>query len=126
MSRKGSITRPTPLSVSATRKLALPSSGAGIASTVYIALERDGRRGQENVDRQKDDEDGAAVEDDLGRNALGGRHAEVDEQVAEAVREVEEGHRDQDEQIELHDRVADDVGVGKTGNAHEAQRSKDA
>src|SRR2546430_2138328 len=47
MSRRGSMTSPTPRSVSAMTKLALPSSGAAIASTVYMCAlaerDRDGR-----------------------------------------------------------------------------------
>ena len=35
------MTRPTPLSVSATRKLVLPSSRAGTASTVYMHYPRE-------------------------------------------------------------------------------------
>src|SRR5258708_34685447 len=112
MSRSGSMTSPTPRSVSATRKLALPSSDAGIASTVYIgsAADRDGR--QENPDRDQGDQDRSAVEDDLRGHAPRGLQAQVDQQVADAVREVEERHRDEDQQGELDDRVAEGGGPG--------------
>src|SRR5260370_11977859 len=112
MSRSGSMTSPTPRSVSATRKLALPSSDAGIASTVYIgsAADRDGR--QENPDRDQGDQDRSAVEDDLRGHAPRGLQAQVDQQVADAVREVEERHRDEDQQVELDDRLAEGGGPG--------------
>src|ERR1044072_1554845 len=106
-------------SVSATRKLALPSSGAGIASTVYMplrrfapppysvgrSLERDRGGREQNVDRQQRDGDRSAVEKDLRGTPLRSVHSEVDDQVAQPVREVEERNRDQHEQVELDDRV---------------------
>src|SRR5205814_10679506 len=108
MSRSGSMTRPTPRSGSATRKLELPSSEAGIASTVYTSLaEGDGRGRDEDVDRDQRDRHRAAVEKRLRGHALGRVEAEVDEQVAQAVREMEEREGDQDEKVELDQRVAE-------------------
>src|SRR6266851_2574058 len=106
MSRSGSMTSPTPRSVSATTKLALPSSDAGIASTVYIssAADRDGR--QENPDRDERDHDSAAIKHHLRRQALRCVQTKVDEQVTQSVREVEERHRDKHEKVQLHERVA--------------------
>src|SRR5260370_12635291 len=129
MSRSGSMTSPTPRSVSATRKLELPSSGAGIASTVYTALaaDRDGR--QENPDRDQGDQDRPAVEDDLRGQASRGLQAQVDQQVADAVREVEERHRDEDQQVELDDRVAEGAGPGVVvaiDHRHDVERAQDA
>src|SRR5260370_8625130 len=97
MSRSGSMTRPTPRSVSATRKLELPSSGAGIASTVYMALAADWNGGQENPDRDERDHDRAAIENGLRGQALGRMQPEVDQQVAKSVRELEERPCDQPE-----------------------------
>src|SRR5258708_22727564 len=129
MSRSGSMTSPTPRSVSATRKLALPSSDAGIASTVYIgsAADRDGR--QENPDRDQGDQDRSAVEDDLRGHAPRGLQAQVDQQEADAVREVQERHRDEDEQGELDDRVAEGGGPGvvvAVDHRHDVERAQDA
>src|SRR5579864_4809893 len=127
MSRRGSMTRPTPRSASATRKLVLPSSGAGTASTVNIALaERERRRGQEDVDGEEHDHDRATVEDGLRREALGSRDAEVDQQVAQAVREVEERHGDEDQQVELDDGVAEHAEVVRLHDLDHAERSEDA
>src|SRR2546430_9037869 len=130
MSRSGSMTRPTPRSWSATRKLELPSSEAGTASTVYTSLaQRDGRGREEDVDRDQRDRDRAAVEKRLRGHALGGVESEVDEEVAQAVREMEERKGDQDEQIELDQRVAEHVDprvVVAVDDVHEAQRAEDA
>src|SRR2546423_9403238 len=107
MSRNGSMTMPTPRSVSATRKLALPSSPAGTASTVYISLpelDRDCR--QENPDGDQGDYHGTAVGNDLRWQALRRFHAEVGEQVAHAVGDVKERHCDQHEQVQLDDGIA--------------------
>src|SRR5713226_8533294 len=104
MSRRGSMTRPTPCSSSKTAKLALPSSPAGIASTVNIS-ERDG--GEEHPDRDERDHHCAAVKDNLRGHALGVVHAKVNQQIAAAVREMEERHRDQHQQVELDDWVAE-------------------
>src|SRR5207247_55797 len=90
----------TPRSWSATRKLELPSSEAGTASTVYTSLaERDGRGREEDVDRDQRDRHRAAVEKRLRGHALGGVESEVDEEVAQAVREMEERKGDLDEQV---------------------------
>src|SRR2546426_3545550 len=86
MSRRGSTTSPTPRSVSATRKLALPSSPAGTASTVYMSLpELDWDCRQENPDGDQCDQDSSAVGDDLRGHALRRFYAEVGEQVANPV-----------------------------------------
>src|SRR5712664_271902 len=114
MSRRGSMTRPTPWSSSKTAKLALPSSGAGIASTVNIALTQSDRNGrQKNPDGDQRDHDRTAVKDDLSGQALCGMQAKVDEQVAQAVREVKERRRDEHQQVQLDDGVAEqhDPGV---------------
>src|SRR5579864_2963325 len=110
MSRSGSMTTPTPRSVSATRKLVFPSSGAGMASIVNIRLaQRDRHCREEDPDRDQGDHDGAAVKDRLGGHALCRRHPEVDQQVAQPVREMEEGNRDQDQQVELDYGVAENA-----------------
>src|SRR5450631_1197143 len=129
MSRKGSTTSPTPRSGSATRKLAFPSSGARNASTVNTASSADGdRRGcQEDPDRDQRDGNRSAVEDHLRGDALGPGHAKVDEQVAQAVREKEERHSDQDQEVQLHDRVAQDAYpsvVVAVHHGHDAKRSE--
>src|SRR5215472_5134656 len=111
MSRRGSMTMPDRDSRSMTRKLALPSSSARTTSTLNTgesAEERDGR--EQNPDGDENHDDRAAVEDHLCRDALRGRHTKVGEQVAQAVREVEESERDEHQQVELHQRVADHVG----------------
>src|SRR6267143_7150593 len=107
MSRRGSMTRPTPCSSSKTAKLALPSSGAGIASTVNMSLPKSNGDGREkHPDRDERDHHGAAVEDGLRGHALRRVHPEVDQQVAQAVREVEERDRDQHQQVKLDDGIA--------------------
>src|SRR6267143_5570725 len=126
MSRRGSMTRPTPCSSSMTAKLALPSSGAGIASTVNIS-ERDG--GEEHPDRDERDEDRTAVKDDLCGHALGGVDTEVDQQVAQAMREMKERQRDQHQQVELDKRIAkhaDPRVVVPVDDGHDAEGAKDA
>src|SRR5260370_27424718 len=95
MSRSGAMTRPAPRSVRAAGKVGLLSSGAGIASTVYMALAADWNGGQENPDRDDRDHDRAAIEHHLRGQALRCVQPKVDEQVAHAVREVKEGHCDE-------------------------------
>src|SRR6202011_35031 len=113
MSRSGSTTKPTPLSVSATRKLLFPNSDAGTASTVYMALpERDWDGGQEHPDRDGRDHNCAAVEDHLRRQGSRRGHPQVDEQIAQPMREMEERHGNQDQQVEINDRVAEDADPG--------------
>src|SRR4029077_19629963 len=109
MSRKGSMTTPTPRSVSATTKLVFPSSGAGTASTVYKALveERCGR--QQDPERYQSHDPGAAVKDHLRRHAFGRAHSDVDQEIAQPVGVVEEREREQDEEVELDQRVAQHV-----------------
>src|SRR5450759_4269659 len=98
MSRRGSTTRPTPWSGSAIKKLAFPSSGAGNASTVNTRSAEGDRRGrQEQPDRDQRDGDRPAVEDHLRGDALGPRHAKVHKQIAQAMSEKEERHRDQNQ-----------------------------
>src|SRR5207237_9262562 len=97
MSRNGSMTSPMPRSVSATRKLALPSSPAGTASTVYMSLpdlDRDCR--EENPDGDQCDQDSSAVGGDLRGHALRRFYAVVGEQVANSGRAMEGRHTDQD------------------------------
>ena len=69
---------------------------------------------------------GATVEDRLGRDALGGVNPEIDEQVAQAVREVEERDRDQDEQIKLDDWVGQQTHVVRFCDVDDAQWAEDA
>src|SRR5437763_2572197 len=130
MSRIGSITMPSPRSGSATTKLALPSSGARTTSTVNIRLAKLDRNGrEEDVDRGQRHHGRAAVEDHLRGDALRGGDAEVDEQVAQAMGEVKERKRDQDEQVELHQRVAEDADPGvvvAVDDRHDAQWAEDA
>src|SRR5437868_7929663 len=130
MSRNGSMTMPTPRSVSATRKLALPSSPAGTASTVYISLpelDRDCR--QENPDGDQGDYHGTAVGNDLRWQALRRFHAEVGEQVAHAVGDVKERHCDQHEQVRLDGGIAQHGHPGvvmAVDDGDNAQRTQDA
>src|ERR671923_588398 len=124
MSRMGSIT--TACSPLASTKLAFPSSDARTPSTEYTALEGKRRGRQEDVDGQQRDRDRAAVEHRLRRNCARGAHAEVDQEVAQAVREMEERHRDQDEQVELHDRVAEDRDVVRLDDVDDAEWTEDA
>src|SRR5487761_829614 len=122
------MTRATPRSRSATTKLALPSSGAGTASTVNTAAspqQRDRRGRQEHVDGEQRHQDRAPVKDHLRHQGLGRREAEVDQQVAQSMCEVEEGQRDQNQQVELHDRVAQEADPGVVmaiRDTHDAQR----
>src|SRR5260370_37526469 len=91
MSRSGSMTRPTWRSVSATTKLALPSSGAEIASTVYIALaERDRHGREQDPDRDQRDHHRYAVEDGLRGVAFIGVAPEVAGQEEPAWAEVDD------------------------------------
>src|SRR5205807_5654850 len=129
ISRSGSMTRPTPRSVSATTKLVLPSSGAGIASTVYMGSAADRNRRQKDPDRDERDHDRTAVEDDLCGHALAGFETEVDEEIANAVREVKERRRDQDQQVELDDRIAEGIDPGvvvAVYHGHDVERTEDA
>src|SRR5579859_2225034 len=130
-SRVGSTTTPMPRSASTMRKLAFPSSGAGSASTVNIHLSpyRHRSRRQQDPDRDERDQHCTAVENHLRGRALGGRDAQVDEQVAQSVGEVKEGQRDQHEQVQLHDGIAEqaDPGVVVTvDHVHEPERPQDA
>src|SRR5438445_1855023 len=130
MSRSGSTTRPTPRSVSATRKLVLPSSPAGTASTVYMSLaELERYCRQENPDSDQSDCDSTAVGNDLRGHAFRRFHTEVGEQVANAVGDVKERHRDQHEQVELDDGIAEHGHPGvvvAVDDMDDAQRTQDA
>src|SRR6266581_3590347 len=130
MSRRGSMTRPTPLSVSATRKLVLPSSPAGTASTVYMSLrQRDRHCREEDPDGDQRDDNRPAVEDGLRRHTLGCMHAEVHEEITQPMREMEERHRDQHQEVKLDDRVAEHrhpCVVMAVDNRHDAERTEDA
>src|ERR1700680_1860035 len=114
MSRTGSMTTATRRSGSATRKLALPSSGARIVSTVNMrrSPQRYRRRRQEHPHGEQRHRHRAPIEDHLRRHTFGCRHAEIDQQVAQPVREMEEREGDEDEQVELHDRVGQDADPG--------------
>src|ERR1700674_1398691 len=94
------------LSRSATRKLALPSSGARNDSTVNTRRSPEGQRSRRHEQPHRDQGHGnrTPIEDDLRQDALRRRHAEIDQQVTEPVREMEEREGDQGEQVELHDR----------------------
>src|SRR5207237_1555385 len=88
--------------------LALPRWPAGPACTLYMSLpelDRDCR--QQNPDADQCDQDSSAVGDDLRGHALSGFYAEVGEQVANPVGDMKERHRDQHQQVELHDRIAE-------------------
>src|SRR5947208_9023692 len=124
------MTSPMPRSVSATRKLALPSSPAGTASTVYMSLpdlDRDCR--EENPDGDQCDHDRSAVGNDLRGHALRRFHTEVGEQVADPVGDVEERNGDQHEKVQLHDRIAEHGHprvVVAVDDGDDAERTEDA
>src|SRR6202165_333884 len=120
MSRKGSMTTASRRAGSARRKLALPSSGARIASTVNTRRSPQGDRGgrQKHPHGNQRHRHRAPVEDDLRRRAFGSRHAEIDQQVAQTVREMKERQGDQHEQVQLHDRVAQDADPGVIVSIH--------
>src|SRR5712692_1544544 len=91
--------------------------------------ERDRSGRQQHPDRDRRDHDRAAVKDHLRRQRPGCGHPEIDQEVAQPVREVEERERDEGEQVELHDRVAQDVYPGVVMPIHhvdDAQRPKHA
>src|SRR5428012_17948 len=98
MSRTGSMTTAMPRSGSATRKLALPSSGPRIVSPVHTPQlpQGDRRRRQEHPYGDERHHHSAPIEEDLRRRAFSCRHAEIDEQVAQPVREMEKRERDED------------------------------
>src|ERR1700694_4836915 len=113
MSRSGSTTNPTPLSGSATRKLLFPSSWAGIAWTVNTAIPTSLGRWAAHLRRQ----------------SARRRHPQTDQEVTQPVREVEESQRYEGEQVELHDRVAEDADPGVVVAIHHmdhAQRPENA
>src|ERR1700694_3011309 len=65
----------------------------------------------------------------LRGHAFRGGYSEVHEQVAQAVCEVEEGQGDQDQDVELHQRVAQDADPGVVVLVHhgrEVQRTKNS
>src|SRR5690242_2079557 len=129
MSRNGSMTTATPCSVSATTKLVFPSSGAGTASTVYIALaeERCGR--QQDPERDQRHDAGAAVKDHLRGGAPSRAHSQIDQEIAEPVGEVEEREREQDKQVELDQRIPQHVDprvVVAVDHGDETERPEDA
>src|SRR5428012_19175 len=98
MSRTGPMPTAMPRPGAATRKLALPSSGARLASTVKTRRlpQRDRRRRQEHPYGDERHHHSAPIEEDLRRRAFTCRHAEIDEQVAQPVREMEKRERDED------------------------------
>src|SRR5690348_10567858 len=130
MSRSGSMTTPTPWASSNATKLALPSSGAGTASTVYMgSLAAERRCRQQDPDGDERHHHRAAVKDGLRRHAPRRMHAEVDQQVPQPVREVKERKHDQHQDVELHQRIAEEADprvVVLVGHGHDAERPEDA